>query len=244
MDEQRETTEVGGEDAAHFCIPPTLEEVEQWKAYWRKDWEETHPRKPAPPMGNLSLALELAGDGIRSFEFQGQTYHLKPTPYSGALRLLQVQELMKLLEAIGTLTGLEEFVALKNCYATIADVGGQLLVPPLTINPFLVEAGEMDLAGLMNFLIDPGNEMPLRDSDGDGDPVRYNAAYHLMAYTKAFGPPTTWRKFCAGNACLVRLDAEEALRFYGAVYTVVKSMWGEDDARKAWVAEISRESGQ
>jgi hypothetical protein len=81
--------------------------------------------------------------------------------------------------------------------------------------------------------------MPLRDSDGDGDPVRYNAAYHLMAYTKAFGPPTTWRKFCAGNACLVRLDAEEALRFYGAVYTVVKSMWGEDDARKAWVAEIS-----
>jgi hypothetical protein len=68
----------------------------------------------------------------------------------------------------------------------------------------------------MEFLLDSGNEMPLEDSDGDGEPLRYNAAYHLMAYTKAFGPPTTWRKFCAGTACLVRLDAEEALRLYGA----------------------------
>jgi hypothetical protein len=188
MDERSEAPEMGGEDAAHFCIPPTLEEVEQWKAYWRKDWEETHPRKPAPPMGNLSLALELASDGIRSFEFRGTTYQLKPTPYTAALRLLQVAEMMKMLEAIGELTGLEEVRALRNCYATIADIGGSLLTPQLTINPFHEDGGSKELGGLMEFLLDTGNEMPLRESDGDGDPVRYNAAYHLMAYTKAFGP--------------------------------------------------------
>jgi hypothetical protein len=120
---------MGGDDAAHFCRAPTPEEVAEWRAYWRQEWEKNHPRKPAQPMGNLALALELAGDGIRSFDFRDTTYQLKPTLYTSALRLLQVGEMMKLLEAIGELTGLEEITALRNCYATIAEIGGSLLTP-------------------------------------------------------------------------------------------------------------------
>lgn len=228
-------TPVGGSDeTAHFCKPPTDEEVESWRQHWREEHERANPRLPAPPMRNVALALDLTGDGIREYKFRGETYRLKPTPFASGLQLSRVEEVLGLLHGIGHLTGIEELTALQTCYATIARLGGELLIPLPPVNPFLAEGKQEDLQPLLHFLLSSGDETP-SPADG-GTPGRFNVTYHLMAYEALFGPVTTWRKFCAGISCMRRLEAERALQLHGAVWNAIAGAFGSEEQRQAWLA--------
>lgn len=234
MDERSEAAEMDGEEAVHFCKPPTEEEVESWRHYWRGKYAEEHPRQPSPPMVNVGLALDLTGDGIREYTFRGTVYRLKPTPYRSGLALCRAQEQLEFLAAIGSLTGQSELVALHHCYATIANLGGELIVPPPPVNPFLEEGQQEDLLPLLAFLVQTGDETPAPD-EVEGVPRRWNAAYYLMAYESVFGPPTTWQRFCAGMSCLRRLEAERAIQMHGAVLNAIGAAFGGEEQRQEWL---------
>jgi hypothetical protein len=232
-------TSMGGEGAAHFCKAPTDEEVQSWRQHWQAEYDAAHPPIPAPPMGNRTLALDLTGDGIRDFPFQGVTYRLKPTPYRTAILLQDVREQLNTLAAIGEITGEASLLELRECYAAIAELGGALLTPHLSANPFLADGGQDDLHRLLVFLLDSGDMMPNRP--GNGQPVRVNAAHELMAYWAVYGEPTTWRRFRAGCACISRLEADRSLEMY---YVVTVAGWGSKEAREELVANLKRAAGR
>lgn len=236
MDEEAAAETVGGSDeTAHFCKAPTEAEVESWRQHWRREYEESHPRQTPPPMRNVDLALEIAGDGIREYTFRGTIYRLKPTPFTAGLQLSRVEDVLGLLQGIGSLTGQDELLALRSCYATIAKIGGELLVPSIPDNPFLADGEQEDLHRLLHFLLSTGDETPPAESDG-GTPRAWNAAHYLLAYETAFGPPTTWRKFCAGLACLRRVEAERALQLHGAILNAIGAAFGGEEQRQEWIA--------
>jgi hypothetical protein len=226
---------------ANFCKPFTDEQVEGFRRDWQRYWDEQRALRPKPlPMGNVALALDLVGDGIREFEFQDTVYQLKPTPYTSALLLFQTSELLVKLEAIGQLIEEDQMSALRDCYAAIADLGGDLITPKPASNPFRENGRPNDLARLFHFLVDMGNEMPIPETDEDGTPRRYNAAHHLMVYRAVYGTPTTWRAFCAGCACIERQEAEQTLRFYD---TMTVAQWGTQEGRVQMERELKRAAG-
>lgn len=231
MTERSDATAMGGEEAAHFCMVPTPEEVESWRQHWRKQHDQAHPKLPPPPMRNAALALDLAGDGVREFSFQGTVYRFEPTSVAAGLELQQVQERLGNLAAIEQLTGQEELVALRACYATIAQLGWDHLIPHPPVNPF-AEGEQSELHLLFAFLISPGTEP---GPDSDGPTARWNAAHHLMAYEATFGPATTWRRFLAGLGCLRRLEAERAIQMHGAVWSAISAAFGGEEQRQAWL---------
>lgn len=242
-----------------FVKPITPEEVEQWQ----RDYDEAQqhgsgPRAPTPPMANVGLALELStgANAEQQFTLFGQTYHLKPTPYGSAIRLLAWSQKLEQLEALGPLIG-EHLLELRDCYRELASIGASLLVERLEPNPFL-EAAAVDFHRLVAKALATGDEVPIRSApSGPTDGVtlhRYNAAHFLYAYLDHFGSvpgmvviedgrpcPASWRHFATACTYLRRARAERALDLYGAT---ALAQWGDEKGRSQFVQAQLRETGQ
>lgn len=220
---------MGGEDAVHFCKPPTEEEAESWRRHWREEFEREHPYIPPPPMQHVGLAVELAsGKGEREYHFRDVPYELRATSYAAGIELLQIQERFQLYSQVPLDDKLWD---LRVLYERIAIIAVEHLVKAINPNPFL-DADAREFQALLGFLLETG--LTPAYSAPDGQPSAFNAVHHLLAFRACFHAyPVTWREFVAGLAYIRRSAAEAALAMYG---TVAVAQWGDKEARERWIA--------
>jgi hypothetical protein len=254
------------EPAAGFCTQWGPEDFDRNEREWT---EAEGPRELAPPMANVALAVELTTglDAIREFELQGQTLRLKPTPYPVAIQLLAWHQQLERLIAMGDLL-VDHLPDLRDCFGQIAELGGALILHPRGLwarltrlcarltrrtptNP-LLKAEQHDFLRLIGIALDTGNEVRIEAPRAVGVMTRYDAAFYLGHYFKAFGAvpgmvllengrpqPASWRHYCCGVRYLRRIEAEQSLQMCGAM---AASQSGGDAAQK-WFESMQRETG-